>query len=52
MCSSGQGITTEKYKAKAIQTDLSIYRHITAYSDIFRHQPDIVRHIQAYSEPC
>ena len=32
-----------KYKAKAIQADLGISRHIQAYAG---------RHIQAYSEPC
>ena len=32
-----------KYKTKAIQADLGIFRHIQAYS---------ARHNQAYSEPC
>ena len=32
----------EKCKTKSNQTDLSIFKHITAYSGI----------IQAYSEPC
>ena len=42
-----------KYKAKAIQADLGIFTHVPAYSDISRHiQPDIIRHIQAYSKPC
>ena len=42
-----------KYKAKAIQADLDIFTHVPAYSDISRQiQPDIIRHIQAYSKPC
>ena len=42
-----------KYKIKAIQTDLGTFTHILAYSDISRRiQPDIIRHIQTYSEPC
>ena len=42
-----------KYKRKTIRADLGILTHIPAYSDISRHiQPDIIRHIQAYSEPC
>ena len=34
MHSSRQGITTGKYKTKAIQADLGIFTHIPAYSDI------------------
>ena len=50
--SSRQRITTGKYKTKAIQADLGIFTHIPAYSDISTHiQPDIIRHIHAYSEP-
>ena len=42
-----------KYKTKTIRADLGILTHIPAYSDISTHiQPDIIRHIQAYSEPC
>ena len=42
-----------KYKTKAIQADLGIFTQIPAYSGISRHiQPNIIRHIQAYSEPC
>ena len=42
-----------KYKTKAIQADLGTLVHIPAYSDIPRHiQPDIIRHIQAYSKLC
>ena len=43
----------EKSKAKAIHADLGIFVHIAAYSDRIRHiQLDIIRHIQAYTEPC
>ena len=53
MPSSRQGITMGKYKTKAIQADFGIFTHIPAYSDISRHiQPDIIRHIEAYSKPC
>ena len=53
MRSSRQGITIGKYKAKAIQADLGIFKHISAHSDIPMHiQLDIIRHIQAYSEAC
>ena len=42
-----------KYRAKTIQADFGIFAHIAAFSDRFRHiQSDIIRHIQAYSEPC
>ena len=42
-----------KYKTNTIQLDLGIFTHIPASSNIYRHiQPDIVRHIQAYSENC
>ena len=63
MRSSGQGITIGKYKAKAIQTDMGIFTHISASLDMSMHiQPDIIRHIQdpvnpnifrtlVYSEP-
>ena len=51
--SSWQGITMGKYKTKAIQTNLDIFTHIPAYSDISRYiQSDIIRHIQEYWEPC
>ena len=41
-----------KYKTKAIQADLGVFTHILASSDISRHiHPDVIRHIQAYSEP-
>ena len=53
MPSSRQGITMRKYKTKAIEADFGIFTHIPAYSDISRHiQPDIIRHIEAYSKPC
>ena len=41
------------YKTKAIQAELGIFTLIVAYSDRSRHiLSDIIRHIQAYSEPC
>ena len=45
--SSRQGITIGKYKAKAIQEDLGIFTHISAYSDISMHVHS-ARHSQAY----
>ena len=42
-----------KYKRKTLQTDLGIFTHISAYPDVSKHiKPDIIRHIQVYSEPC
>ena len=38
---------------KGLQADLGIFTHISAYSDISKDiQPDIIRHIKAYSELC
>ena len=42
-----------KYKTKAIETDLGIFTHIPAYSDISRHiQPDIIRHSGIFRTLC
>ena len=48
-----KGLQWGNIKQKVIQADLRIFTHIPAYSDISRHiQPDIIRHVQAYSGPC
>ena len=59
--SSRQEITMEKYKTKAIQADLGIFRHIQAYSarhnqeysDIFRTlcNPEIFRTLTRIQNP-
>ena len=38
-------------KTKAIQADLGTFKHILAYSSILRHVQNLLRYIQAYSEP-
>ena len=43
-----QGITMEKCKAKGIQVDLGIVRHILAYSDIFKHKEVNSGNIRVY----
>ena len=50
MRSSRQGTTKGKYKTKAIQGS-GRFRHIHAYSSIFRHiQAYLAKHNQAYSD--
>ena len=52
-CSFRYGIAIEKCKAKTIQVDSRTFRYIQAYSDIFRHNQDLLRkfRILVYLEP-
>ena len=52
MGSPRQRITMVKNKTRAIQVDLGMFTHIPAYLDMFRHNQEYSRIIQAYSECC